>query len=100
VSFLWFYCVYSRFEYVQDLCDTDFKYRTDVPDSNSPDKHDFDQVNHPGAAALVGYVLVADKLASAIFAGQSPGDEGDPDLCAERKRADQIRRAYKSLFTG
>jgi hypothetical protein len=39
-----------------------------VPNADSPDKHDFDQVNHPGAAALIGYILVADELASAVFA--------------------------------
>jgi hypothetical protein len=38
------------------------------PNADSPDKHDFDQVNHSGAAALIDYVLVADELAAAVFA--------------------------------
>jgi hypothetical protein len=43
-------------------------YSADVPYANSPDQHDFDQVDHPAVVTRVGYVLVADELASALRA--------------------------------
>jgi hypothetical protein len=39
----------------------------DVPYANSPDKHDFDQVDYNEKASVAGYFMAADELATTVF---------------------------------
>jgi hypothetical protein len=65
VRFLWFYCVYGRFEYVQNLGGATLNT---VLNAGSPDEHNFDQGFYPWEAAPAGHLMAADELATAVFA--------------------------------
>jgi hypothetical protein len=62
VSFLWLYPVSPDVRTFKTL---EMFNTVLMSDTDSPDEHEGD---YPGAAALIGYVLVADELASAMGA--------------------------------
>jgi hypothetical protein len=73
VFFFQLYHINSRSKCSEHLRDAYFEDGADVPNADSPYQHDFYQIGYTGEASPVGFFMIRDKLAPAVFTEIIPG---------------------------
>jgi hypothetical protein len=61
------YGIDPRSKDFENFGDTYFEDDANIPCADSPYQHDFYQIDYAGTASLIGFFMIADKLASAVF---------------------------------